>query len=253
MSDKFGTDIAAELGLRIQKVEPRFALESFLASFARASNGGWNSQIAVALAEHLPPHYPDALRILRPILGPAHPAESPIPDLGYRLAPIAYFVAQYGQAHFAESMAALAALTTRTYAAPVALRSFIVQQPERTMAQLHAWAKHPSARIRRLVSDATRPRLRLRIMPGVNQLTAFIADPGALLDLLEHLKDDPCPQVRKSVGGNLSDILKDNPDAAYTHLTRWRTDASKQRLQIVRRALRYARKKGDPRALALLS
>ena len=36
-------------------------------------------------------------------------------------------------------------------------------------------------------------------------------------------------------------------------LTCWRIDASKQRLQIVRRALRYARKKGDPRALALFS
>ena len=59
--------------------------------------------------------------------------------------------------------------------------------------------------------------------------------------------------MRKSVGGNLSDILKDNPDAAYACLTRWRADASKQRLQIVRRALRYAHKKGDPRALALLS
>ena len=122
MSDKFGTDIAAELGARIQTVEPRFALEAFLASFARASNGGWAAQIAAALAEHLPPHYPDALCILRQIRGPAHPPESPIPDLGYRLAPIAYFVAQYGQAHFAESMAALAALTTRTYAAQVALQ-----------------------------------------------------------------------------------------------------------------------------------
>ena len=37
MSDKFGTDLAAELGLRIQKVEPHFPLESFLASFARES------------------------------------------------------------------------------------------------------------------------------------------------------------------------------------------------------------------------
>ena len=253
MSDKFGTDLAAELGLRIHKVEPRFPLESFLGSFARASSGGWAAQIAAALAEHLPPHYPDALRILRQLLGPAHPAESPIPEQGYKLAPIARFVAQYGQAHFAASMAALAALTTRTYAAPVALRSFIVQHPERTLAQLHTWTKHPNARIRRLVSDATRPRLRLRIMPGVNQLTAFIADPHPLLNLLEHLKDDPCPQVRRSVAGNLSDILKDNPDAAYACLTRWRTDASKQRRQIVRHALRYARKKGDPHALALLS
>ncbi len=252
MSDKFGMDLAAELGSQIQKVEPRFGLASFLASFAHTSNGGWASQIAAALAEHLPPHYPDALRILHQILGPMHPADYPIPDQGYKLAPIAHFVAQYGQAHFATSMAALAALATRTYAAQVALRSFIALQPERTLAQLYAWTKHPNARIRRLVSDATRPRLRLRIMPGVNQLTAFIADPRPLLDLLEYLKDDPCPQVRKSVAGNLSDILKDNPDAAYACLTRWRADASKQRVQIVRHALRSARKKGDPRALALL-
>ncbi len=253
MSDKFGMDLATELGLRIQTVEPCFPLESFLASFARASNGGWAAQIAVALAEHLPPHYSDALHILRQILGPAHSAESPIPEQGYKLAPIAHFVAQYGQAHFAASMVALAALATRTYAAQVALRSFITHQPELTLAQLHTWTKHPNARIRRLVSDATRPRLRLRIMPGVNQLTAFIAAPSPLLDLLEHLKDDPSPQVRKSVAGNLSDILKDNPDAAYACLTCWRADASKQRLQIVRHALRYAREKGDPHALALMS
>ena len=82
-------------------------------------------------------------------------------------------------------------------------------------------------------------------------MEALIADPAPLLDLRENLRDDPSPMVRKSVAGNLSDILKYHPGPAYQRLARWQLDAGKERRQVIRGALKYSLQKGDSRALAL--
>ena len=252
MRDKFGTNLARMLGEKIQAIDPSFSPAAFLCSFDRQEGpGGWAGQIAETLAMHLPPRYPDALNILLQILGPEHPAEQAIPNQGHKLAPVARFVAHYGLDHFTESMQGLAEIAKRSHAAQVSLREFIVHDLQRTYAQLQTWTHSPNAHIRHLVSDATRPRLRLILMPGVTKLEAFIADPEPLLDLLENLRDDPSPMVRKSVAGNLSDILKYHPDPAYQRLARWQPDAGKERRQIIRGALKYSLQKGDSRALAL--
>ena len=251
MDDKFGTDLAAELGTRIQRVCPDFPVDAMIDEVAHVQGpGGWAGQMAAALRVHLPPDYPRASAILMRILGPPVPPEHPMPD-AYKLTPVAYFIAEYGRDHFGESMAALRQIASRTYAAQVALRVFLRDDPDRCLTVLRAWVRDPNPHIRLLVSGGTRPRLRLRAMPGVTLLTRFIDDPRPLLALLAHLKNDPSYAVRRSVGGNLSDILKDNPDLAYATLTHWAQDATRQTRQIIRRAVRLAVKKGDPRALAL--
>ncbi len=251
MADKFGTDLAAELGARIQQICPDFPAEALIDEVAHAhAPGGWAGQMAAALHSHLSPDYSQALAVLLEILGPSVPPEQSMPD-AYKLTPVAYFVAEYGRDHFDESMAALRQIASRTYAAQVALRVFLHDGPDRCLKVLHTWVHDPDPHIRLLVSGGTRPRLRLRAMPGVTLLTCFIDDPVPLLDLLAHLKNDPSYAVRRSVGGNLSDILKDNPNLAYATLTHWAQDATRQTRQIIRRAVRLAVKKGDPRALAL--
>ena len=251
MTDKFGTDLAAEIGARIHRIRPDFPVDALIGEVVNAqAPGGWAGQMAAALCVHLPPDYPQALAILMRILGPPVPPEQPMPN-AYKLTPVAYFIAEYGRDHFDESLAALRQVASRTYAAQVALRVFLRDDPDRYLTLLHTWVHDPDPHIRLLVSGGTRPRLRLRAMPGIALLTRFIDDPRPLLDLLAQLKNDSSYAVRHSVGGNLSDILKDNPDVAYAAMTHWAQDATRQTRQIIRRAIRLAIKKGDPRAFAL--
>ncbi|WP_276312135.1 hypothetical protein [Paracoccus siganidrum] len=42
-----------------------------------------------------------------------------------------------------------------------------------------------------------------------------------MLELLELLKDDPVPYVRRSVANNLNDIAKDNPALTIATCRRW--------------------------------
>ena len=172
-------------------------------------------------------------------------------DPGQSLAAFLYlphtqFVAQYGLAHFEESMRAQHALTQR-FTAEFSIRPFLEHHPEATLRQLKAWANDPSAHVRRLVSEGTRPRL-----PWAPRLRRFQADPTPVLALLELLKDDPELYVRRSVANNLNDIGKDHPDVLTRTAQAWLQGASAQRAWIVGHALRSAVKRGERGALQVL-
>ena len=231
---------AQELGEKIQKTYPEFPLESFVAQRAAGV------RIAEVLRNHLPPDYPTAVEILISSLGPEYPGEEGMFKNHWKVEPFLEFVLKYGSDDFDASMRALYEITKR-YSSRNVLREFLMRYPERTMGLVREWVQDESPHVRRLVSDATRPRL-----PTRKALSAFIEDPRPLLDLLECLKNDPSPIVRKSVAASLGDVLKDNPDIAYETLSRWQKDASKETSQVIRHALRYQIKKGDPRALDLL-
>ncbi len=112
---------------------------------------------------------------------------------------------------------------------------------------LKVWATDPSAHVRRLVSEDTRPRL-----PWAPRLRAFQQDPRPVLALLELLKDDPSLYVRRSVANNLNDIGKDHPALLFATAERWLHNASETRQWIVRHALRSAVKRGEQGALRVL-
>jgi 3-methyladenine DNA glycosylase AlkC len=160
--------------------------------------------------------------------------------------PHTQFVATYGLAHFDVSMRALHALTQR-FTAEFSIRPFLEQHPEATLRQLRLWTTDPSAHVRRLVSEGTRPRL-----PWAPRLRGFQKDPSPVLALLELLKDDPDLYVRRSVANNLNDIGKDHPQLLADTARRWLKGASTERRWIVGHALRSAVKRGEPGALQLL-
>jgi 3-methyladenine DNA glycosylase AlkC len=245
-----GVELAEDLARRIAAIYPTFAAESFVAQVAAAVDGLELKQrvaaVAAALRAHLPADYPEAIRILIAILEPERPAEEGAIGSGFALLPLAYFVEVYGLDHFAASLAALNAITRRT-TAEFAIRPFLMRYPERTLAVLRGWAHDTSSHVRRLVSEGTRPRL-----PWAARLQAFQRDPTPVLDLLEHLKDDPSLYVRRSVANNLNDITKDHPALALATLERWNAGASAERRWIIRHALRGLVKQGNPDALRLL-
>lgn len=210
-------------------------------------------RIAQALHRHLPPAYPEALAILVASMGPpmgldaaGEPVASGSGHSAFLYLPHSLFIAQHGLGHFEASMAAQHALTQR-FTAEFCIRPYLEHHPEATLARLLAWTADPSAHVRRLASEGARPRL-----PWAPRLRAFVRDPAPLLPLLERLKDDPSSYVRRSVANHLNDIGKDHPALLTAVARRWLRDAPAPRQRLVRHALRFAVKRGDADALAVL-
>ena len=160
--------------------------------------------------------------------------------------PHTMFVAEHGLEHFDVSMRAQYELTKR-FSAESSIRPYIAKYPERTFAVLRKWTQDPNAHVRRLVSEGTRLRL-----PWAARVAWLDANPQHVLELLDLLKDDPAPLVRRSVANNLNDMGKVHPDLLTRTCAAWLEDASPERRSLVEHALRSAVKRGHADALALL-
>jgi 3-methyladenine DNA glycosylase AlkC len=209
------------------------------------------TQIAAALAAHLPSDVPRALKLLTETLRPLDSTGKPVADASAGLAgmviwPMGEYVARHGLDHVDDSLRALKALTIRS-TAEFAIRPFLLRHPQKTLAFLKTWAKDSNAHVRRLVSEGSRPRL-----PWGLRLKDFVADPAPILPLLEMLKDDPSEYVRRSVANSLNDIAKDHPDLVAGLAKRWMKDASRDRGRLVRHACRTLVKAGHTKTLAAL-
>ena len=250
LKNQFGADVPTLLAQSIAAVYPSFASKAFvkdaLSGFEALELTGRGRHLAAALHRHLPAHYPQAVDIL--VRASALPPNRSVASgmAGFFFMPHCFFVAEHGLDHLAESFAAQHALTQK-FTCEFSIRPFLMHHPEATLAQLRIWAGDPSDRVRRLVSEGTRPRL-----PLAMRLPAFQADPRPVLELLEMLKDDAALYVRRSVANNLNDIGKDNPDVLVKVAKRWLVKAGPEREWVVRHALRWAVKQAEPGALKAL-
>jgi len=211
-------------------------------------------RITDALERHLPQNFPAAAKILVESLEPAsaqptNPFESTPNDRGIRgwaVMPMAEYIARRGQKHVALSLDALKAMTSR-FSSEFAVRPFLADHPAQTLETFSTWTTDDNEHVRRLVSEGARPRL-----PWGMRLHAFVADPSAVVTLLEALKDDPSEYVRRSVANNLNDIAKDHPDLVAEIAQKWMVDASAERQRLVRHGLRTLIKSGHVNALQAL-
>ena len=128
-----------------------------------------------------------------------------------------------------------------------AIRPFIEQDTQRTMAQMQAWSRSANPHLRRLASEGCRPRL-----PWGKALHSFKQNPAPILPILQNLIHDPSLYVRKSVANNLNDIGKDHPDVLLSFCQAW-LGTSQQADWIIKHASRYYLKQRDSRFLALLA
>lgn len=250
------TESVAHLAGELRKVSPRFDHKAFLAAVAPGYNDlglmARGQRIADRLHAHLPQAYPDALAALVDAMGPAVPLDaSGEPMAGehrsaFYYLPHSLFIAAHGLDHLNASLDAQHALTQR-FTAEYSIRPYLQQHQKATLKRLATWADDPSAHVRRLVSEGTRPRL-----PWASRLPDFVRDPSPVLPLLERLKDDPSSYVRRSVANHLNDIGKDHPALLVDIAQRWLKDAPPARERLVRHALRSAVKRGEAGALATL-
>lgn len=250
LKNQYGPEIPRRIGAMIAAVHPRFPATAFIADalqgYADLELMARARQIATALHQHLPTDYRRAIAILMDSLGPKSDRAIETGMGSFLYLPHVFFVAGHGLGHFEESMRAQYVLTQR-FTAEFSIRAYLVQHRDATLARLAEWAGDPDMHVRRLVSEGTRPRL-----PWAPRLQEFQRDPTPVLRLLEKLKDDPEPYVRRSVANNLNDIGKDHPAQLVATARRWLRGASPERRWIVGHALRSALKRADPAALAVL-
>ena len=201
--------------------------------------------LSTVLRRHLDADYSVAIAHILRALPPPLTSDRTVTS-GFVVWPLCQFVEDYGVDEPDISLPALYELSRR-FSAEFAIRPFLLEYPQRTLALLSAWTDDEDLHVRRLVSEGSRPRL-----PWGQRLHFLVEDPTPLLPLLEKLRDDPEEYVRRSVANNLNDIAKDNPDVVVDLCRRWLKGASKDRKRLVRHALRSLIKQGHPGALELL-
>lgn len=246
----YGPEVVDNIGRMVVSAWPSFPRQRFM----REALAGYESlelmdrgrHLARVLADHLPQDYPTALAIVLAA------AEVPVPRpqqhsmASFLYLPFTEFIRMRGLDHVDESLSAMHRLTQR-FTAEFCIRPFLIRHQDRALVQLREWVADPRAAVRRLVSEGTRPRL-----PWAPRLPAFQSDPGIALPLLESLRDDPSPDVRRSVANHLNDIGKDHPETLVAIARAWHRDAPPERQALLRHALRSLLKAGHPEVLTLL-
>jgi 3-methyladenine DNA glycosylase AlkC len=250
LKNLYGISVATKIAHMLQHVESNFDSDGFIEHVQR----GYEQlelmdrarKIAVALKVFLPDDFKQAVAILLASLDSPVEHEQKNRLAQFIFMPHTIYVAANGLDDFDTSMQAHYQLTQR-FTSEFAIRPFIQRYPEKCLALLTQWTKDPNLHVRRLVSEGTRPRL-----PWASRLPEFIQDPSAVIDLLTLLKDDTELYVRRSVANNLNDIGKDHPRLLADTAKAWLEDASKDRVWLVRHALRSAIKRGEQGALQAL-
>jgi len=248
----FSPPLVRRLAGTIARVHPAFPTRAFTRDATRGLEAlellDRGRHISRALATHLPPSYPDGIAVLLASLGPAHDGDE---NLGAGMAPFFYlphvlFIAEHGLDHFDLSMRAQYEVTQRL-SAEFSIRHFIAHDPERALAHLLRWTTKPNPHVRRLVSEGTRLRL-----PWAIRVRWLDAHPERVVELLELLRDDPSPMVRRSVANSLNDIGRVRPDLLVRVVREWLPGATDARRALIRHATRGAVKRGDRGILRLL-
>jgi len=243
--DWFDREAARALAAQVSGAMPRFDRARFVDLATRDLRElEFNErvkQFSNALAAALPKARPVAIAVLTRSLPAPRPDCNAVTN-GWLQWPIGQFIADYGIDHFEISMKAMIELT-KCFSSEFAVRPFVEQYPEATFARLQQLTEDPNPHVRRWCSEGTRPRL-----PWGRRLNGLIADPSPIWPILEALKDDEEPYVRRSVANNLNDIAKDHPELVVERCTAWARGG--QRSWVVKHALRSLVKAGDPAALA---
>ncbi|MDL2216006.1 DNA alkylation repair protein [Ruminococcaceae bacterium OttesenSCG-928-N02] len=240
IKNMYTPEVLQEMGLAVQGVYPAFNTPAFLRTVmdetwpALELKARWR-KITLGFGAHLPGAYPQAVLILEKALV-GKPAAFFFPD----------FVQVYGlnDEHWDLSMQVIQR-TTQHWSAEFAVRAFIIENQARMMAQMYAWAENGNEHVRRLASEGCRP-----LLPWGQVLVSLKQDPAPILPILEKLKGDPSPYVRKSVANNLNDISKNQPQLVLQLAKQW-YGQNEDVNWVVKHGCRTLLKKGNADALAL--
>ena len=247
LKNRYNDESLRALALSINTVYPPFQVDDFVNGIMDETWDGLElkarmRQITINLGRYLPDDYEQALGVIDKIV-----AGYPEGFNDFTLMCFPDFVEVYGQEerHWNLSMAALERYTSSS-SSEFAVRPFIINHEEHMMRQTAAWARHGNEHVRRLASEGCRPQL-----PWGQVLGSFKKDPSPVLGILEQLKADPSPYVRKSVANSLNDISKTHPDLVAKIARDWYGKNSHTDW-IVKHGCRTLLKKGNRDVLDIL-
>ncbi|EPR76578.1 hypothetical protein ADILRU_1063 [Leifsonia rubra CMS 76R] len=201
--------------------------------------------MAELLRERLPDDFERAATILEGALGPELRHESGMFTHGYWLMPVARFVEEFGTNNWKASMRLCQEITKR-HTGEYSVRPFLEGETERTLARMKEWAASPNPHVRRLASEGAKPRL-----PWAKRHDGFVNDPEPILTLVEPLRADGSPYVRKSVANLLNDVSKDHPNRVLSLCIRWGAEGDERTRWIVRHGLRSLTRANNDTAIAI--
>ncbi|MFP6558877.1 DNA alkylation repair protein [Paraburkholderia sp. B3] len=232
------------LSTLLKSIEPAFDAHAFLAtalddldSLSLMARIRRASHAIHAGAHALPDGYDAVLALLT--------QAAPRLDRGFVALVAPDFVGQHGRHAFDRSMDALKYFT-RFGSSEFAVREFLRDDLPRALATMEIWSRDADDAVRRLASEGSRPRL-----PWSFRLRELDTDPALTRRILDNLRADPSPYVRRSVANHLNDVTKVHPAWVLEQATRWGIEDPPTRW-IVSHALRTLVKRGDARALAML-
>lgn len=214
LKDLYNREYIDLLCSHLAKSHPKFKSSEFK---SEVFNSSWNTlelkermrHISTTLKLHLPESFKESTSILKDVFSKM--------NYSFSLENMIFqdFVEVYGLDDFEVSMSALEHFTLNS-SSEFAIRRFILRYPQRSMKQLRLWAKSENYHVRRLASEGCRPRL-----PWAVALGDFKKDPSLVLEIIEILKNDESPYVRKSVANSINDISKDNPNIVKGLTREW--------------------------------
>jgi 3-methyladenine DNA glycosylase AlkC len=256
-------DTVAQAGRHLRRAWPRFDQKRFEAQAATGLESlefkARAMQLADALEATLPDDFNAACALIEASLAPPLAIDTQGEPLklgeaqadsgiaGWALWAVGEFVARRGVRDTAAAQRGLVCLhaVTQRFTAEFAIRPIIQKHPALALDTLGEWVNDPSAHVRRLVSEGSRPRL-----PWGLRLQALVLDPTPTLPLLRALQDDSSSYVRRSVANHLNDIAKDHPDLVAAWVRDHLIDAPDARSALLRHASRSLIKAGHAPTLA---
>lgn len=196
----------------------------------------------LVLKKHLPGSFNKDVEIILDII--EHIQNSDSMKAGIESMFFPDYIEVFGIDHFDRSMQAMEKIT-QYFSCEFAIRPFILKYPEKAIAFMREWSRHPNPNVRRLSSEGCRPRL-----PWAMALPFLKKDASPILPILEQLKNDESETVRRSVANNLNDIAKDNPDLVLKLVKKWK-GKSKNTDWVLKHGSRTLLKQAHPEALEL--
>jgi 3-methyladenine DNA glycosylase AlkC len=167
----------------------------------------------LALHEFMPAHFTDAVDIIYQLINELRQLGRGEDELAFIFVPD--YLEVYGIADYDASIPALE-FVTQFVSCEFAVRPYLIRYFDKMMAQMKLWSLHENAKVRRLATEGSRPRL-----PWAMAIPMLKKDPSLVLPILENLKNDPSESVRRSVANNLNDISKDNPQVVLRLANEW--------------------------------
>ncbi|NLC30972.1 MAG: DNA alkylation repair protein [Candidatus Moranbacteria bacterium] len=193
--------------------------------------------IANAIKAGLKGKYSENLAIFRLIWGEELQQETGMFKEGWWLWPLGRYVEKHALEDIGATISFVQDFTKR-HTGEYIVRPILINHTKYMMDTFLKWSQDENVHIRRLSSEGFRISL-----PWAVKTTAALNEPELYKKILTNLKEDRSKFVQKSVGNNLNDLYKVNPQFADEIIEEWKKNPlSKNTTWIIKHARRNQNK-----------